>query len=142
MTTIAVCDNIMAADTQGRFEDIIMEMHKIFRVRDELIGTCGNYDNAVKFIELYKKGQKYVTQSSNGTDENDFDYLLLNAKGLYLATGFRGPKVKVHERFWSIGSGKEAAITAMRMGATPKEAVKMASLCDVYTGSKVQVREL
>ena len=140
MTTIAVCDTIMAADTQGRFEDIIMEMHKIFRVRDELIGTCGNYDNAVRFVELYRKGQPMPKE--NGNDGSDFDYLLLNEKGLYLATGFYGPRTKVHEKFWAIGSGKEAAITAMRMGASAKEAVKMASLCDVYTGSKVQVRKL
>jgi ATP-dependent protease HslVU (ClpYQ) peptidase subunit len=143
MTTVAVCDNVMAADTQGVFESVIMEMHKIFRVRDELIGTCGNFDNAVEFVRLYKKDKKIIRKNnSSDKNDNDFDYLLLNKKGLYLATGFYGPLVKVHEKFWAIGSGKEAAITAMRMGASAKEAVKMASLCDVYTGSKIQVRKL
>lgn len=141
MTTVAVRDGIMAADTQGRFDGTIMEMHKIFRVRDILIGVCGDYDCALDFIRLYKENKKYV-KKDNSKEDNDFDYLLLNKKGLYLATGFHGPRVKVHEKFWAIGSGKDAAITAMRMGASAREAVKMASLCDVYTGSKIQVRKL
>jgi len=118
-----------------------MEMHKIFRIRDELIGICGNFDNAMIFVERYKKDEKLIKGEANG-DDKDFDYLLLNNKGLYLATGFYGPRIKVHERFWAIGSGKDAAITAMRMGASAKEAVKIASLCDVNTGSKVHVRKL
>ncbi len=145
MTTVAVRDGIMAADTQGRYDNTIMEMHKIFKVRDELIGVSGDYDEAVQFIELYKKGNKYVVQhgnNNNGKEDNAFDYLLLNEKGLYLATGFYGPRIKIHGKFWAIGSGKDAAITAMRMGASAREAVKMASLCDVYTGSKIQVRKL
>jgi len=142
MTTVAVRDGIMAADTQGQFEGTIMEMHKIFKIRDELIGICGNFDRAILFIQAYKQNKIIPKENGNDKDDSDFDYLLLNNKGLYLATGFHGPRVKIHERFWSIGSGKDAAITAMRMGATSKEAVKMASLCDVYTGSKVQVRKL
>ena len=138
MTTVAVKDNIMAADTQGRFEGCIMTMYKIFRVKNELIGVCGCYDSAVEFVELYKE-DKFPTKPDDTTAE--FDYLLLNDKGLYLATGY-GTRTKVIEKFWAIGSGKEAALTAMRMGATAKEAVKMAALIDCYTGSKVMERKL
>ncbi len=140
MTTVAARDGIMAADTQGCFESIKMKLIKIIRVHGELFGCCGDYDKFIDFIELCKQGK---IKDINGSDKDaDFDYLLLNNKGLYLATGFRGPQVKIHEGFFAIGSGKEAAITAMRMGASAKEAVKMAHLCDVYTGSEVQVKKL
>lgn len=138
MTTIAVKDNIMAADTQGRFEGCTMLMHKIFRVSDELIGVCGDLDAAVAFVNVYRE-DKHPTKPDDTAA--DFDYLLLNNKGTYLATGY-GLRMKVIERFWAIGSGKEAAITAMRMGATAKEAVKMASLVDCYTGPRVMARKL
>ena len=138
MTTIAVKDSIMAGDTQGTFEGCLMLMNKIFKVKDELIGVCGDYDAAVDFVETYKK---YKRPTKPEDTEANFDYLLLNNKGCYLATGY-GPRTKVLEKFWAIGSGKEAAITAMRMGATAKEAVKMASLIDVFTGSRVMERKL
>ena len=143
MTTVAVKDNIMAADTQGRYDGMMMEMHKIFRVRGMLIGVCGDFDQAIEFVRFYKEDKHLLTNAVTEivNDKNDFDYLLLNEKGLYLATGY-GPQIKVHEDFFAIGSGKEPAITAMRMGATAKEAIRMASLCDVYTGSKVMVRKL
>ncbi len=140
MTTVAVRDGIMAADTQGCFEGIKMKMIKIFRVRGELLGFCGNYDKAFDFVELYKRGER---KEINGNDKDgDFDYLLLNKKGLYLATGFCGPQVKVYEGFFAIGSGMDAAMTALRMGASAKEAVKMAYFCDVHTGPEVQVKKL
>ncbi len=50
--------------------------------------------------------------------------------------------MKVYEKSFAIGSGMDAAITAMRMGATAKEAVKMAHLCDARTGSQVQEKKL
>lgn len=140
MTTVAVRDGIMAADTQGCFEHTKMRMLKMFRVRNELLGGCGNYDKFFEFIELYKKGER---KELNGSDKDqDFDYLLLNAKGLYLATGFHGPQVKVYEGLFAIGSGMDSAITAMRMGASAKEAVKMAHLIDPNTGPEVQVKKL
>lgn len=138
MTTVAVKDNIIAADTQGRFEGCIMTMHKIFRVRDELIGICGDFDAAIEFVKLYREDKHPIKPDDT---ETDFDYLLLNSKGIYLTTGY-GIPMKIIEKFWAIGSGKEAAITAMRMGATAKEAVKMASLVDCYTGSKVMEKKL
>ncbi len=139
MTTVAVRDNIMAADTQGCFEGSKMKMIKIFRVHGSLIGVCGNYDKAYEFVELCKRNKQ---KEINGNKDEDFDYLLLNEKGLYLATGFCGPQVKVYEDFFAIGSGKDAAITALRMRATAKEAVKMAHLCDMQTGPEVQVKKL
>ena len=141
MTTVAVRDDIMAADTQGCFEGIKMKLIKIFRIRNNLIGICGNYDKAVEFIELYRKGERKEL-NGNGKDDEDFDYLLLNESGVYLATGFWGPQVFVHEPFFAIGSGKASAITAMRMGASAKEAIKMAHLNDMHTGGPITVRKL
>lgn len=138
MTTIAVKDNIMAADTQGLYEGCIMIMYKIFRIKDELIGFCGDFDAATEFVNLYRK-DKYPEKPDD--TKADFDYLLLNNKGIYLAVGY-GLRTKVIEKFWAVGSGKEAAITAMRMGATAKESVKMASLINCYTGSRIMERKL
>lgn len=141
MTTIAVCDGIMAADTQGLYSGIKMKMLKIFRIKEELLGVCGNYDNAVEFIGVYKKDKKHTLAIGNNKDKADFDYLVFSKRGLFLATGY-GPQVKVHEKFFAIGSGQDAALTAMRMGASAKEAVKMAHLCDPSTGPQVQEKKL
>jgi ATP-dependent protease HslVU (ClpYQ) peptidase subunit len=47
-------------------------------------------------------------------------------------------EVKLRETFWAIGSGEQAAMVAMHMGATAKEAVEMAKRVDPYTGGRVR----
>lgn len=42
------------------------------------------------------------------------------------------------KQIWAIGSGCDHALTAMDMGATAKEAVKMAMLRDTGTGGKIR----
>ncbi len=141
MTTIVVKDYKMAADTLGIFESTKMQMQKIFRVHGGLLGVSGNYDHAIEFIRAYKKDKNLLEGPPVGEDKNDFDYLMLTEKGLYLTTGY-GPQVKLKEKCFAIGSGKEAALAAMFMGASAKEAVRVAGLIDIYTGPKVVEKEL
>lgn len=144
MTTIVVKDNIMAADTLGLFEGVRIKMQKIFRIHGMLFGVCGNYDNAIEFIRRYRKDKNFLTDytyEANGPDKNDFDYLLLNKSGLYLTTGY-GPQIKLQERQFAIGSGKEAALGALYMGASAGESVKIAHRIDCHTGPMVSIKEL
>jgi len=45
----------------------------------------------------------------------------------------------IRDKFYAGGSGGDIALGALAMGATPEEAVRIASKYDVYTGGKVQI---
>ena len=44
--------------------------------------------------------------------------------------------------FYAIGSGRDFALAAMRMGADAKKAVKIASEFDIHTGGRIRTMRL
>jgi hypothetical protein len=65
-------------------------------------------------------------------------YLALRPDGVYLIDSeFRELPLKGN-KYYAIGSGEQAAMVAMHMGATAAEAVKMAIRVDEYSGGTVK----
>lgn len=140
MTTIVGTKTHLYSDSMGIFEGIPMKMTKLFRIHGSLYGFCGNYDNILKFIaQLTKKKNLIESMEING-DIIDFDYLMLNKKGLWLATGY-SQYAPIHEDYMAIGSGKDFAITAMHCGKSARQAVSMGIRMDINSaGSIIQVK--
>ncbi len=144
MTTIAVRDGVMAADTM---ESIATEAggsrkflgcKKIYTGMGQIIGTSG--DSTPGHIAA-----TWLTTGSGAepdfTVDDDFELLVLNENGLFTVDRYMVP-IELNEPFYAVGSGTKAALGAMHMGATAAEAVKVASKIDPYTSARVVTRTL
>lgn len=139
MTTIAYKDGVLAADTRVTIGDVIdpSEHKKVFRLKNgALVGLGGDTGAAMSFLKQLK------------ADPDDFDNIAVD-RGKELNAIYVKPNGKVFERdnngwapitsgYAATGSGYVPALVAMRMGASAKEAVKIAMEFDKNTGGKVR----
>lgn len=145
MTTIALKDNVMVSDGQVSLGNRIdsYDQQKVFEVEGCLIGFCGRLSSALRFLKWFEDHMKsLVVQTSypevvvampdNLVDE-DFQAIVVYPEGeTYLFEGSeRAFKIK---QPYSIGSGSDYAIAAMRAGASAEEAINVTKDLDVYTG--------
>ena len=75
------------------------------------------------------------------TEEEDFTALTLNANGLSLWCSTFGPD-RVIGKYMCIGSGAQVAETALHLGKTPEEAIKIACKLDIFSCTPVQKQML
>lgn len=145
MTTIAVRDGIMAADTRGTVNGLIFEARKLHRVFDSIVGIAGNAGDGGQFVDWLRGGGDMKAPpafvSYNDQDGPDFDALVLDAGGVTLWTQYFQP-LKLLGPYFAIGSGAMAAMAAMEMGADAETAVAIAMKVDLHTGGDVEVEGL
>lgn len=138
MTTIVAHGRSMAADCQLTSANGTHYGTKLFKVNGSIIGICGNFEQALKFIEWRRNPDTIPTF------KNDYSVEALElspSQGLfYWGTEFVA--VPIEEPFYAIGSGSNFAIGAMAKGADAREALKVAAQWDAYTGSVHKVMTL
>jgi ATP-dependent protease HslVU (ClpYQ) peptidase subunit len=140
MTTVAasLIHREIAADSYCSSDTGHYLVEKL-RVFDNLArGVAGDWDKCVKFHELLNK------ENLDGDDldtEIDVECIELRHDGIYVYEGILYP-VKIKNQYYAIGSGAEYAIAAMRMGANPRQAVRVASEFDPGTGGPIDVWKL
>lgn len=147
MTTIAFRDGIMAADSQET-TDVKSHCVKLFRTTDEynnpvIIGTAGGSFSGMTYVDFYGTGEERPTTIDNMDVEEDFHNLIWDGKDLWEVNWLWRPiKVPKSHKFFAIGSGAAAALGAMHMGASAKEAVNIAKKIDNHTGGPVRTMSL
>jgi ATP-dependent protease HslVU (ClpYQ) peptidase subunit len=96
-------------------------------------------DRGMEFLGWIKWGMG--SRGKPGGLSDEFTGLLLDENGLY---EYESPLVpiRIEGEFWAIGSGAQAALGAMRMGANPAEAVKIACAIDPFCGEPITVERL
>ena len=148
MTTIAVKDGIMAADTQANLYGIRSTYNKILGIGEdkdfpkELVGFTGTLPDVGTLVDWYASGQKEPPKFVlYGQETPDVSLLVLHETGIKLVSRW-GCITEIELPFFAIGSGSDAAMGAMYMGADAVEAVGIAHRVDIGTGSKVEAREL
>ena len=72
---------------------------------------------------------------------DQFTGLVLDKDGIY-EYRFQLVPIRVEVDCWAIGSGAQAALGAMFMGATPEEAAEVACAIDPFCGGPVTVERL
>lgn len=142
MTTIAYRDGVMAGDRRATDGDLAWaEMRKVFRRRDGcLIGGCGNTTILQRYVDWFLDGERGF-KPGLGVKDEDAEFLVVRQSGrveFHDRNGVHG----LQGRFFAIGSGSSAALGAMYMGATARQAVKAASRFDVNTGEGMHVVQL
>lgn len=140
MTVIVADRKTMSGDTMCVHRGMVVGVHrKVHVVRDMVVGYAGDGDSCVAFLEWCKRGM-----SSRGKPRDlssEFTGLVLDESGLYEYTYFLIP-MRIEKDFWAIGSGAQAAMGAMHMGATPWEAVEIACAVAPDCAEPITVEDL
>lgn len=137
MTTIVADKKRMLSDSRvSTNHNRIYEAPKLHRKGDAIIGCAGDNDAIETFLKWFgskKKRPQFKPDS--------FDALVLTPEGLYVYDETCSRDL-VLGGFHAIGSGGDAALGALFMGADLETAVKIACKVDKYSGEPIQVMEL
>jgi len=134
MTTIVCNTQYMAGDTLLT-SDIKCHAQKVFKHKGNCVGSAGSYTECIVFVNWWKKGAK-----SDPPDMKDVEALILTSDGRILCFDQHESFFELKDDFAAIGSGAQAALGAMHMGASPEQAVNIAGKVDPGTGNKTTVR--
>jgi ATP-dependent protease HslVU (ClpYQ) peptidase subunit len=143
----------MASDGQVTLGNRIdsYNQRKVFEVAGCLVGFAGRFSSALRFLAWFKDYMQSVSAQNmhpevivsipeNLIDE-DFQAVVVYPDGeTYLFEG--GDRAFKIEQPYSIGSGADYAVAAMKAGATAEEAINIAKDLDVYSGGETFVVEL
>lgn len=134
MTTVAYRDGVMACDTRMTGGFISTVDTKVITGPDALVGFCGDPIAAYE-AAVWLAGETRERPSCSNKD--DILFLVYRRNGLFLVDG-ELRELPLKGKYHAIGSGEQAAMVAMHMGATAKEAVKMAIRVDENSGGTVK----
>jgi len=111
---------------------------KIFRVNGSLIGGAGRMEHILRFVEWRRNPDSKPTFS----DSAEFEILELTSDGKIIWWGVEMVAIPIKGDCYAIGSGANFALGAMSMGASPQQAIQIASKWDSATGNEVRVLQL
>ena len=140
MTTIVYRDGVLASDSQVTAGDARkFHCEKLYRVEVQglpaIVGLAGGAFDGLAFLD-WLVGEQDAPPQRLIDGEADFTAVVLNKHGLFEYDKWCRPD-KVLERFYAVGSGASAALGAMHMGATAREAVAVACKIDPYSGGPI-----
>lgn len=139
MTTIVATRTLMVSDSRISEGNSHFHSPKLFRVDDSILGLAGDWEDALKFLEWFTAGAD--PNATPEYEENTFDALELNHSGLY-AWDKGLHRVTILNQHHAVGSGAQAALGALFMGATPEQAIEAASQIDMFTSGPIQMFNL
>lgn len=139
MTCIAVSvkHGVLASDTRCSADGVMFGVTKFRRVGKGVVGAAGDWDDILRFWELIE-GKTKTAKESGLNDDSELEAIELHPEGIFLYAA-SGKRYLIKDDFFAIGSGAPYAIGAMAMGASPKEAVALASRFDPATGGEIEV---
>lgn len=153
MTTIAWDGQLLAADSMGDQNGLVMPVTKLHRgvLTDGapfILGCAGETSWArllhqwIKTLSLETlEATRYPYQVNDGSERNDPQCILVLGKfGVFYKV--QSMLIKLEREFHSIGSGRDFAIAAMALGKDAHEAVQLAIKLDCYSGGKIKTMEL
>ncbi len=123
------CDSLVT----GGFKSVTRD--KIIQGRTATVGFCGD-PIAAYGAAMFLSGEYQERPAISKSD--DVLFLVHRDNRLYLVDGDLRELPLAGNPFYAIGSGEQAAMVAMHMGATAKEAVKMAIKVDENSGGPVK----
>jgi ATP-dependent protease HslVU (ClpYQ) peptidase subunit len=135
MTTIACDGESMAGDGRICSGSTIFgsNAEKITLLKDgRIVGVAGNARYQQLFIAWLTNGGELPEL------DDEFEALVLRPDGTVLSYDYKGRELQ-EELPTATGSGREFALAAMDLGASPEEAVKIACERDMMSGGKITV---
>lgn len=148
MTTCAWFGNQAAADTLGEQNCLRMYNSKIYHNDRVVLMGAGirhqimNHWKAIKDMEL--AGILDFGFPNYQPGECDPGMILVSRQHTQHNAWYLTGSVwtKINRPYHAIGSGRDFALAAMRLGKSPREAVELSAEFDVYTGGEIEVVEI
>ena len=136
MTTIAASfsKQEIAVDSRVSMEFISYSVSKLRRGPVSIFGAAGDWDQCLLFLEALEK-------NAFEDFETECQMLELRPDGIYVYESSIIP-AKIKNDFYAIGTGAAYAIGAMRMGASPTEAVAIACEFDPASWGPIDTMKL
>ncbi len=139
MSIVAVRDGVIAADSGCHGAGLKTSMRKLLRQKNVAIGWAGNWVDGKAFADWYFAGADLEKPPARHNREGsgqqvDFVALVLRPEGWEYWFEWLIPETSrdILEPFYAIGTGAQAAMAAMHMGASAVEAVEVT--CAVADG--------
>jgi ATP-dependent protease HslVU (ClpYQ) peptidase subunit len=124
MTVIAWDGKILAADRQINVGETKYESSKIKRLSNgDIVAWCGCIDAGLILCDWYEQGTDFPFDVK---DQALTDLVVVTKRQCFTYCQSPHPH-KIESKFMAWGAGSDFAIGAMAMGATAREAVKIAS---------------
>lgn len=121
--------------TRGHTKIFLIEPHVLHYPEQFIIGFCGSASEVLDLADYYEYPDVYKTIPR--TKMSQGIVLTKSSKLYYFDTP--GKWIAMKQPYAAAGSGMPFALGAMASGASPKEAVLVASKIDPYTGMGVKV---
>lgn len=143
MTTIAASLTEMAADSALVTGGAVATVSKIHRIGKSIFGEAGSGFECLLLIEWLKgkRDRRALLKMPDAFERDDVYILELSPDGLALWNGW-GIRMPIKDECYAIGSGSMAAMAALKAGANPEEAVKIAAELDENTREPIEVMGL
>lgn len=142
MTVIAWDGRTLAADKRGVAAGYGFTVTKLFRTELGLVGVDGYFDSCLELVEWIRSGANPSEHPDSQKDEKRYSYAVLITPDKKILRYECGPlPIKVEEKFYACGSGRDYALAAMYMGATAEKAVAVASHFDTECGNGIDTLE-
>lgn len=147
MTTIAWDGKSLAADTLMNEGNAINYGTKIkYFVGDygaEYLAVTGDMGMCFAMMEWWVNGGSIDNFPKKHLSDHDHARLLVFRPNKPILSFVSSPyPVKLTDKFYAAGSGRDFAIAAMHCGKSAKEAVEIACLYDLYSGGEVDALEV
>lgn len=139
MTTVAYKDNVIAFDSLYTANGLITESNgnKKITVNGVTFVFAGAQSDQGEIVKAYfNEPYSLKADMSALIDDNGTVYraAICNDDGFW--------KINISGKIYAIGCGRDHAFTAMDLGLTAAEAVKMAAKRDVYTGGRIRMHRV
>ena len=134
MTTIVATRDGIYADSKCTVGELHYPEDKVYRIGKNLIGVAGDNAGIEVFLRWWCGNRKKPLELGKG---QSFTALVVSKHGIWIYGNCSlGDKLK---RDWhAIGSGAGVAIGAIRMGASPQEAIRIACEETNFSGAPVE----
>lgn len=136
----------MAADSlMTRGNEPVVGAQKVFRTEQYLVGCAGDLASVAPFMGWLREAEQ---EHNTGDLYKAWDDLKSFREGVIAMLVHRSgsvwvcheaPPVLIPRAYEAIGSGCDHALTAMYMGASAPESIRVARVFDVKTGGPVQL---
>ena len=109
---------------------------KVFKIRDHLVGLAGLLDLATQMREWFADGANPADFPSRQRTIDDFVTMVVVAPTGGVFVYEREPvPFHVEDKTFATGSGRDFAATALHLGYDAKNAIRIASELDQFTGN-------
>ena len=139
MSIIAWDGKSLAADKRACIGTLIATTTKIFRVGDALVGYAGEADGGEELLAWFRAADPEKFPESQRDKQSWTGLLVVWPDGHIWKYECTPHPIKFPPQHFAIGSGRELALMAMRLGKTAPEAVLLASEFDSGCGNGVDV---